>query len=224
MKKEFSIMTPKTIHILNGQVMYNHFKETKFLDQELMIPFNEAMCYGKTCDDLFSKKFADIRAKVHHVTPKQYSEITLKPLQPLLNKEFTHITLWFDADMFCQINLLTILAWLDRTEYKDDIDIHIVDDKFEPVSQFSLKAKGFYTIYQQVLIHKSQPQYTLPAPLKQGVDLYLSYPNSDSELMQYIQKHKDVPEKELVTALMNRFRDYGLGDTQYFEIIKSHRA
>ena len=48
-----------------------------------MIPFNEAMCYGDTCTDIFSHEFIQIRAKVHHVTPKQYTEITLKPLKPL---------------------------------------------------------------------------------------------------------------------------------------------
>jgi hypothetical protein len=83
MKRELSWMIRKrTLHILNGQEMYNYFKETHFLEQEMMVPFNEAMCYGTTCNDLFSHEFTEIRAKVHHVTPEQYTEITLKPLQP----------------------------------------------------------------------------------------------------------------------------------------------
>ena len=73
----------ETLHILNGQAMYNYFQKTDYLGQELMIPFNEAMCYGNTCNDLFSSEFTNIRAKVHHVTPEQYAEITLKPLLPL---------------------------------------------------------------------------------------------------------------------------------------------
>ncbi len=72
--------------------------------------------------DLFSDEFVKIRAKVHHVTPVQYYEHALKPLQPLLNKNFTHISMWFDYDMFCQINLLTILAWLDRTNHNYPIE------------------------------------------------------------------------------------------------------
>lgn len=224
MKRELSWMIRKrTLHILNGQEMYNNFKETHFLEQEMMVPFNEAMCYGTTCNDLFSHEFTEIRAKVHHVTPEQYTEITLKPLQPLFNEKFTHIALWFDADMFCQINLLTILAWLDHTEHKDAIDIYIVGEKFEPVSFFTLKAMGYYTSYKQVLIHKTIPEYIHPAPLKKGVELYLNYLKKDSDLLLYIQKHKDVQEKDLVPALINKFIDYGLGDTQYFEIIKSHR-
>ena len=76
----------RTLHILNGMAMYNFFKKTQFLESELMIPFNEAMCYGNTCDDLFSDEFTEIRAKVHHVIPAQYAEITLNPLQPLFMK------------------------------------------------------------------------------------------------------------------------------------------
>ncbi|OIU71772.1 hypothetical protein BHE18_03700 [Rossellomorea aquimaris] len=105
----------ETLNILNGTEMYKHFKETQFLDSKNMIPFNEAMCYGDTCEVIFSEEFNNIRAKVHHVTPAQYTDITLKPLQPLFSGEFGRIALWFDEDMFCQMNLLTILAWLDLT-------------------------------------------------------------------------------------------------------------
>ncbi|WP_223592497.1 AraC family transcriptional regulator [Neobacillus bataviensis] len=212
-----------TLHILNGQEMYNYFKKTHFLEQEWMIPFNEAMCYGNTCDDLFSQKFVEMRAKVHQVTQAQYAEITLKPLDPLFREDFTRIALWFDLDMFCQINLLTILAWLDQKNHKGRIDLHIVGDKFEPVDSFKLKANGYYQFYKQVLIHKTLPKYIHPAPLKKGVELYLNYLNKESDLLLYIQKHQNVPEKELVPTLIEKFKDYGLGDTQYFEIIKSHR-
>ncbi len=61
-----------TLHILNGQAMYDYFKKTHFLEEDKMIPFNEAMCYGNTNNDLFSDEFVEIRAKVHHVTPVQY--------------------------------------------------------------------------------------------------------------------------------------------------------
>lgn len=224
MKQELSTKTQKrTLHILNGQAMYDYFKKTHFLEQELMVPFNEAMCYGNTCEDLFSPEFIGMRAKVHHVTPEQYAEITLKPLQPLLSGEFTHIALWFDLDMFCQINILTILAWLDRKNYHEAIDLHIVGDKFEPIHHFTLNAKGYYSLFKQVLIQKTLPESIHPAPLKKGVELYLNYLHKDSELMVYIQKHQDVSEEELLLKLLKNFKDYGLGDTQYIEIIKSHR-
>jgi hypothetical protein len=213
----------RTLHILNGQEMYQYFKETRFLEGESMVPFNEAMCFGNTCDNLFSEEFIELRSNVHHVTTAKYKEITLNPLQPLFTEKFDHITLWFDTDMFCQINLLTILAWLDRAEYKDSIELKIVGEIFKPVSYYALKAEGYYAIYQQVLLDKTRPEYIHPKPLKKGIELYLTYLHKDSELIRYIQKQHEIPENELVSALIAEFQHYGLGDTQYMEIIKSHR-
>jgi len=203
--------------------MYKYFKKTHFLESELMIPFNEAMCYGNTCDDLFSERFTEIRAKVHHVTSAQYAEITLTPLQPLFHEDFHRIVLWFDEDMFCQINLLTLLAWLDRTDYKGAIDLHLVDDHFQLLRSHSLKPNGYYALYKQVLVQKGYPQDVHPSSLKKGIELYLNYLNQDSDLMLYIQEYQDVPAKELVIRLIENFKDYGLGDTQYLEIIESSR-
>ncbi|NEU31666.1 AraC family transcriptional regulator [bacterium LRH843] len=213
----------KTLHILNGMEMYKYFKKNHFLEHELMIPFNEAMCYGNTCDDLFSDEFTEIRANVHHVTTQQYTEITLNPLQPLFYEDFNRIELWFDNDMFCQMNLLTILAWLDRKDYQGAIDLHIVADNFQSVGYFTLQPKGYFALYKRVLIHKKIPQDVHPSPLKKGIELYLNYLNKDSDLMLFIQKHQDVPAKELVHVLIGNFQDLGLGDTQYLEIIKSNR-
>ena len=213
----------RTIHILNGQAMYDFYQKTDFLKGETMVPFNEAMCYGVTYRDLFSQEFIEIRAKVHHVTANQYTAHTIEPLRPLFRKEFTKVALWFDADMFCQINLLTILAWLDCQDDQEDVEIHLVCERFEPVSQFTVTAEGYYSIYKQVLLEKIMPETVLPAPIRKGIELYLSYLNENSDLMQYIETHRDVPEYELVSALIDEFKEYGLGDTQYIELIESQR-
>lgn len=195
--------------------MYHYFKNVHFFNkQEMMIPFNEAMCNGNTNEDLFSHEFTIIRARVHQVTPVQYAEITFKPLEPFFNENFKHITLWFDAD---------ILAWMDYSQHKGVIDLYIVDDKFKPVDYFLLRAKGYYTLYKQVLIYKTIPNDVYPTPLRKGIELYLNYLNNDSDLRLYIRKNLDVPETKLVLTLLEKFRDYGLGDTQYLEIIKSLR-
>lgn len=212
-----------TVNILNGTEMYKDFKEKQFLEPNSMIPFNEAMCYGETCDDIFSDEFIELRANVHHVTTAQYAEITIKPLEPLLKGNVDRIALWFDEDMFCQINLLTILAWLDQTDYKGSIDLHLVDDQFHPVIDYSLQAEGYEPLYKQVMIQKTIPQKVHPSPLKKGIDLYLSYLKKDSDLMMYIQKHQDVQVEELVSLLIENFKEYGLGDTQYFEIVNTSR-
>jgi hypothetical protein len=213
-----------TLHILNGQAMYDFFKRTNFLQGEMMIPFNEAMCFGETSEELFTPEFVEKRAKVHHVTPEQYTEITLNPLEPLLSKGFTHIELWFDEDMFCQINILTILALLDKNDHSKPIDLHIVGDKFEPIEKYKLMAAGYNELFMEVLIHKRPPESIHLVPLRKGVELYLTYLHEDSNLMMYIRKYQNMTEKELVYALLENFKDYGLGDVQYLEIIRAHRS
>lgn len=216
-------MIENTLHILNGQWMYEHFKQSKFLEGEMMIPFNEAMCYGDVSDGIFSDEFAKKRAEVHHVTLQQYTEITLNPLEPLLNKQFTSLELWFDSDMFCEINILTILAWLDQNNYEEAITLHIVDDNFTPTERYTLSAKGFAQLYNQVVINKSMPvEINLPL-LKRGVELYLSYLDCEGELQQFIRNQSNKSEKELVKVLLETFREYGLGDTQYIELIRKVR-
>lgn len=213
-----------TLHILNGQEMDHYYKKIHFLEQEMTTPFNEAMCVGSTTDNIFSPHFIEIRSNVHHVTPHQYEKITLKPLQPLFSGNFSNIELWFDADMFCQMNLLTILAWLDQTDYHGSIVLHIVSDTFEPVEEYTLHARGYDAIYKQVLIDKLKPENISPAPLKKGVELYLNYLKKESSLMKYIQKHQHIPESDLVSTLIGKFKEYGLGDTQYLEIIRNNRS
>ncbi|MCA1054113.1 AraC family transcriptional regulator [Rossellomorea aquimaris] len=213
----------KTLHIVNGTAMYERFKENQFLERDTMIPFNEAMCYGDTCEDLFSSEFINMRAGVHHVTANQYTDITVKPLQPLLSGNFDHLELWFDEDMFCQLNILTVLALFDQKGYEGEIVLHLVDHRFQPVSRFRLNANGYNEIFKQVLIEKEKPEEVQPSPLKNGIDLYLNYRNETSDLMSYIREHQELPIDELVSSLLTEFKHYGLGDSQYMEIVKTYR-
>lgn len=213
----------KTIHVLNGMEMERYFRETGFLKDEVTAPFNEAMCYGETCEILFSQAFIETRAKVHQVTEAAYREITLKPLEKLLHQDFSRVVLWFDADMFCQINLLSILAWLEQLNYKGAIELQLVDMHFKPIEQFALQLEGYEKLYKQVLIEKKSPDYIALAPLKKGIALYEQYVGEDNELVEFIKQHLGDSDQELVLKLLQQFPAYGLGDTQYIEMIQAQR-
>ncbi|HHU59913.1 TPA: hypothetical protein GXZ34_03215 [bacterium] len=104
------------LEILNGQVMYDHFNNLKN-NNSIYVPFNEAMCEGPPHIDIFSDAFITDRCKSLGVTYLEYKKITLEPLEPLLDNKFKEVILWFDEDMFCQINMLTILAYLDQNNF-----------------------------------------------------------------------------------------------------------
>lgn len=213
-----------TLHIVNGQAMYDFFKRKNFIQGQKMIPFNEAMCFGETTEDLFTPEFIEKRAKVHHVTPEKYTITTLNPLKPLFSNSFTNIELWFDEDMFCQINILTILAWLDKNGHSKTINLHIVGDKFEPIKNYTLMAAGYNEHFIEVMIDKMLPESIDLLPLRKGIELYLTYLHEDSNLMMYIKNNQHMTEKELIYALLENFKEYGLGDVQYLEIIRAHRS
>ena len=215
-------MKKNTLNIVNGQVMYNTFKEKGFLTDETIISFNEAMCFGITSSTIFSTEFLETRAKVHNVSLDQYSDITIKELKPLLTKRFDTLVLWFDEDMFCQINILTILAWLDQNDDRNAVTLFLVDDEFNPIDKQMIHPKGYKEIYNQVLIDKQLPDTILPHSLHKGIQMYLEYLNPDKELMMFIHKHRDLPEEELVGLLLEEFKEYGLGDTQYIELIRNN--
>ena len=42
--------------------------------------------------------------------------------------------------------------------------------------------------------------------------------------MVYIQEHVEVPKNEPVLDLLDKFKEYGLDDTQYLELIKTSRS
>ena len=59
-----------------------------------------------------------VRATSLGIDYDQYLQVTVAELDELLNKSHSNIILWFDEDMFCQINVLTLCAYLDCTHFE----------------------------------------------------------------------------------------------------------
>jgi len=211
------------LNILNGQVMLDYFRQHQFDKAGVYIPFNEAMCVGKVTEDIFSYQFNKCRCDAHNITLEQYNEQTLKPLSVLFNKRFSNIVLWFDDDMFCQINLLTILAYLDQTEYTGEAVFNLVDYGFNIVDRFELDIRGYHEIYKEVMINKRIPgKIGLPV-LEKGIELYFEYIKEDNEIIEYIRQNNKLETGVLLEELYKRFRRYGLGDFQYIQLIEKYR-
>lgn len=212
-----------TLNILNGQAMYDYFKKHHLGKNGVYAPFNEAMCVGRVTENIFSSQFNKYRCDAHDITMDQYNELTLKPLSVLFKKQFSHIVLWFDDDMFCQINLLTILAYLDQINYSKKIAFNLVDHRFRVVNCFEFYVDGYYEIYKQVMIDRCIPQNISLRVLENGIRLYFEYLKEDNEITKYIEQHDNLESSVLLTELFKRFPKYGLGDTQYMKLIERCR-
>ncbi|MEY7999713.1 hypothetical protein AB8U03_05740 [Clostridium sp. Mt-5] len=211
------------LNILNGQMMYDYVRQSHLDEDGIYVPFNEAICSGRVTEQIFSREFNKCRCNIHNISMDEYNEITLKPLRPLFENEFSSIVLWFDEDMFCQINLLTILAYLDQNSYGSRVAFNLVGRDFKLIHGFEFYAQGYLQIYKQVMLCRSMPESIYLGTLKKGVELYLEYLKKDNVITEYIKQHGDLEESILISNLLNKFSQYGLTDTQYLKLIKECR-
>ena len=211
----------KSIHIFNGTAMLS-YHQVKYPDSnKIYTSFNEAMCWGDTTKDIFSEEFIEARCYSLNTNREEYVNNVINPLSPLLEKEEHNITLWFDSDMFCQINLITLLAYLDQLEYRQNVKINLVDYNHNILATSEVIPTGYQDIYESVLIDKLIPNESkISEVMQQGIKLYLNLQTEENEIVCFIKKSKHLPKSEILNLLLKNFQNYGLGDLQYKQVIE----
>jgi len=211
------------INILNGQVMYEEFKDNKLMGYSDYAPFNEAMCVNATTKQIFDKEFIETRASGHRESVENYIKKVIDPLENFFNKEYKCIVLWFGEDMFCQMNLLTILSYLEQSGYDGKLFLNSFrEDEFK-VSQTELILGNYYSVYNEVLVNHEKTSNELLPVMYQAIDIYLDMLKENNAVVKYISKNKDLPTPELVKRLFDLFPTIGYGDSQYIELINKTR-
>ena len=103
------------LHITNGDGFTERLKELDVAGD--IITWREMLCEGKTLTNVGSESFWKARFeylnKHYRVSKSWFVEKTLKEYRSLCNhKQQDQIVLWFEYDLFCQINMLAVLSWL----------------------------------------------------------------------------------------------------------------
>ncbi len=103
------------LHITNGDNFTEKLKSLKLKGD--IITWREMLCEGKTETNVGSESFWKTRFeflnKNYKVSKSWFIEKTLKEYRSLCNhKQEDHIVLWFEYDLFCQVNMLAVLSWL----------------------------------------------------------------------------------------------------------------
>lgn len=212
------------LNVLNGQVMYEQFRTQELMGQSDYVPFNEAMCVHAATGDIFSPSFNQVRAEGHHSSVTGYEKVVIEPLQPLFNHSYRCIVLWFGEDMFCQINLLTILSYLEQSGYDGIVYFNAVQEQTYDVQQTEITLGGYTSLYHEVVLEKKMPDSPLMPVMYQGVSLYLDLYQADNELTRYIASHPKESKEEVMQSMLKLFPRYGLGDRQYLELIEKVRG
>ena len=103
------------LHITNGDILTNKLNTLK-LEGDI-ITWREMLCEGKTETNVGSESFWKTRFeflnKNYKVSKSWFIDKTLKEYRTLCNhKQEDRIVLWFDFDLFDQINMLAVISWL----------------------------------------------------------------------------------------------------------------
>ena len=65
------------------------------------------------------------------------------------------IVCWFGDDEFCQINLLTLLAFLKQINYKKSIILHVIDEETYIIKETkNIDVSGYKKQYLNYIKHK----------------------------------------------------------------------
>ena len=211
-------MNSEILNITNGDFFNGYF-----ISQYggVAIPFCEAMMDGDAVANIYSEEFVSIRAKSLNVTEDEYKE-KMYVYFSLNNKNYQMIHLWFGKDTFCQVNLLTLLAYLEQIEYRGELKLNYIDDHTFEILESNLDVKlGIYNkIYKDVLISKKIPD-DVGVLSARAIDLFFDYHSDNGELVKMVRANANKKKNDLIGLLVEQSKDYGLSDLQAERLIKS---
>lgn len=139
------------LHITNGDSFTQKLEALELKGE--IITWREMLCEGKTETNVGSESFwktrFDFLHKNYKVSKSWFVEKTLKEYRSLCNhKQQDQIILWFEYDLFCQINMLAVLSWLKT--YRRDAEISLVCSGDEDETD---KLYGLNELSDEQLLH-----------------------------------------------------------------------
>ena len=213
-------MNDKILNITNGDVFNENFL-SKFGGEA--IPFREVMMDGDTVLDIYSDEFIEVRAQALGVKIEEYKSkmLTCGGLDIL---EYKKLNLWFGKDTFCQMNLLTLLAYLEQIDYSGEIFLNYIDDEtFETLEENVRVELGIYkNLYQEILINKNQID-NLGVLVARSIELFFDYHSKNGTLAEMVRNNVNMRQTDLICLLLENSRGYGLSDIQAKNLIDKYK-
>jgi len=145
----------KILHILNGDSTYAIFKESSISGD--VVIWHEMLCEGTVVKDVGSDQFWKERYSYFKnefgVDKLDYFDKTLKEIIKLQDvSDYREVVLWFEYDLFCQINLMALATYLLKS-YRKDIKYFLVctgkeKGKTQLLSLADYSPKEYEDLYQ----------------------------------------------------------------------------
>ena len=203
------------INILSGEAMVSYDKELGF---KACIPFCESMISGRVTDnEPFSQGFIAERCKALGIPVDKYRKRFAGQLLKMRAGDEVHV--YFGEDLFCQLNLITLLAYLERIGISK-VTYHVVfeDEMKETALLENVETAGFGEIYKAVLVNHTTIGTSLEITNK-AIMLYSDYLDDNGAIATFIKANPEDTVLQLTIKLIRQFAQYGLGDVQSAELI-----
>lgn len=209
------------LHIASGECAALSLQ--KILSEAEILPFNEAMCEGDTCAPIYGDRFCELRAEAYGVSLPEYLKKSPRDVLLAVNT-YSHIELYFDGDMFCAANAVTLLAYLEQEKYGGVLRFNLLkqDGSADILESFPLPAQGWLAAYEDILL-RNKPHKTGVGIFDRALPLLFEYRRENNEIIRFVREHSDMNERDLIGAMLKRFQDYGLSDVAAKRFIRQEK-
>jgi len=165
----YSIFTEMNsiLHILNGDSTAYSFKDTG-LDGDILV-WREVLSEGPLRADISSSEFWRTRAKwiseTFNAPIDEYMHNVVDQLGKL-NDNYSEINLWFEFDLHCQVNMLGVLALLQKRTDLSPPNIYLIcPDSFPGKEDFrgmgELNAKELEYLYDNIRVQLNEIDFAI---------------------------------------------------------------
>ena len=109
------------LHILNGDSTRMAF-ESQSIAGEVFV-WREVLCEGPSTAEIGTEEFWNLRRRFFTTTlktePEKYENLVYREFQAMEERidHCEEVVLWFEYDLFCQINLMALLSWLHQRKH-----------------------------------------------------------------------------------------------------------
>lgn len=122
------------LHILNGDSSWHLFQETGIPGETLV--WREILCEGPVQYEIATPEFWSKRDDFVKLEfgagPADYKQL-IDDFEKLKDfKSYTEIILWFEYDLFCQVNMMALLSWCYKQNVHDHCTVSMICVGHEP--------------------------------------------------------------------------------------------
>lgn len=216
-----------TLHITNGDSTAEILKRTSIKGN--IVVWREMLCEGPICKEVGSDEFWMERynyfEKELEVSKLEYYDKTIKEIQKLEDVSgYSEVVLWFEFDLFCQVNLMALCTYLLKS-FRKNTTYNLVctgrikgEEKLKSLADFSVDE--FANLYDnKTSLSKTNLEF--------AQNCWNVYVNDDIEEVKSFNFNKQSKFRYLQKAINQHLLRYpnesGLNQIQYkvLEIINS---